>query len=419
MRKGTIAATTAALTTIGSTALALAADGGEGGRRPATTAQDRNQTTTLISRARDGGVPNGPSTNGVISGDKRFARIIAFQSEASDIVSGDTNGVSDVFFRRRSGRIGNTGRPWRGRRARLVSRGRGGPADGPSFSPAVAGAFNGRPRCVAFLSDASNLVAGDTNGETDAFVSRGPGRRPQRVSLPGNRQAQADTTHVAVNGNCSKIAFVTGGRLYVRRGSRTRLLSNRGDAADPSFAQGTRYDLVFADQGGIYLSRAGSGRPRRIVNGGSNPAYNETKNRVVAYEKSAGGNTQIAFRKLGGGEKFASRRGGALGNGDSRDPVIANSGFYVTFESEASNLGVSASGSTGDDNGSPDAYLFSDVRNLTLLQSVEEKAVAMPGGGQNPSMSWYANYILFDSPAPLGTSDDNPRQVFMRYLGGI
>ena len=63
---------------------------------------------------------------------------------------------------------------------------------------------------------------------------------------------------------------------------------------------------------------------------------------MVAYEKSAGGNKQIAYRVLAGdgkgGEKFASQCKGQLGNGDSRNPVIHNAGFYITYESDASNL---------------------------------------------------------------------------------
>ena len=77
-------------------------------------------------------------------------------------------------------------------------------ANGPSFSPAVDGSFNSRPSCVAFLSAASNIVGGDTNGLVDAFVSRGPGGKPRRVSLPGGQRASADTTSVAVSGDCSR-----------------------------------------------------------------------------------------------------------------------------------------------------------------------------------------------------------------------
>src|SRR5207245_1141078 len=98
------------------------------------------------------------------------------------------------------------------------------PANGPSFSPVVDGAFKHEPSCIAFLSAASNLVSGDRNGKVDAFVSRGPGGTPTRVSTPGGRQAGEDTTAVAVSGDCSRIAFVTGGRLYVRHaGKFTRL----------------------------------------------------------------------------------------------------------------------------------------------------------------------------------------------------
>ena len=55
---------------------------------------------------------------------------------------------------------------------------------------------------------------------------------------------------------------------------------------------------------------------------------------------------------------------------------------------------------------------------ITLVQSVFEKAVPLVGGGYNPSMSFYANYILFDSPAPLGAAGGD-HQVFMRYLGPL
>ena len=58
------------------------------------------------------------------------------------------------------------------------------------------------------------------------------------------------------------------------------------------------------------------------------------------------------------------------------------------------------------------------MRNLTLVQSVREKAVPLPGGGQNPSMSYYANYIVFDSPAPIGARSGG-HQIYMRYLGPV
>jgi hypothetical protein len=382
----------------------------------AETARESAQSTILISRAFDGGVPNGPSTNGVISNDKRWARAIAFQSEASNIVAGDTNGVSDVFVVRREGVFGNDGTQWFAAPAVRVSRGLGGAqANGPSWGPAVDGAFHSRPKCVAFLSAASNLVGGDTNGKVDAFVSKLNGRGLKRVSLPGRRQSGFDTTGVAVSGNCSRIAFVTGGTVYVKAGRRIKRV---GVGADPSFSTGLRQDLVYGGPQGVYLAKSGTGRPKLVAPGGSNPAYNDIKRQVVTYEKHAGGYTQVMFHDLGHPEHAASELDGDLGNGDSRKPVIGNSGYYISFESDSDNLGVNALSRVGDENSRTDTYLYTDVRKITLVQSVFEKAVPLDGGGYNPSMSFYANYILFDSPAPMGSSS-GPHQVFMRYLGPL
>jgi hypothetical protein len=56
------------------------------------------------------------------------------------------------------------------------------------------------------------------------------------------------------------------------------------------------------------------------------------------------------------------------------------------------------------------------VRDLTTIQSADRPGVPLAGGGRHPAPSYYANYILFDSPAPLD-APTGPPQVFMRYLG--
>jgi hypothetical protein len=392
------------------------------------TSAGRQQATWLISRAADGGYPNGPSQNAVLSNDKRYVRALAYESDASDIVRGDTNGFRDVFVVRRRSGVNNTGAAWCALPCRvgndigdtvLASHGMNGqPANGPSYLPSIDGAFRSVPKCVAFVSAASNLVPGDTNGVADAFVTDLRGGRIRRISTPGNRQARSKTTKVAVSGNCRVFAYVVGGKLYARKGGRHRRLDRPGNESNPSFSTGLRTDLVFAAGPGAYLSRGGTGRPRLVGRGGRNPVYNDIKRQVVAYEKRRGGHTQIAYHDLGRRERIISRRRGRLGNGNSRDPVIGNSGYYVSFESSASNLGVNANNRTGDRNRQVDAYLYTDVRKLTLVQSVREKAVPLPGGGQNPHMSFYANYVTFDSPAPLGAKSGD-RQVFMRWLGAL
>jgi hypothetical protein len=414
------------------------------------------QHTILISRSVDGGTPNGPSANGVISNDRRWARYVAFESDASNLVRKDTNGQKDVFVVRRNGSFHNNGSPWRPGKTILISRGPAGPANGPSFSPALGGGFWNVPSCVAFLSSASNLVALDTNGKVDALVSRGPGRLPTRLLLPDGSQPAEDVTEVAVSGDCSRFAFVTGGRLYVRAGKKVRRLKVKGTPADLSFSTGFTSDLVFTASRGVYLSRGGTKRPKLVGPGGRNPAFNDIhkpsprcKHRTVAYERRYKGHWQIVARRLGGRTRIVSRRRGSLGNGDSRDPVIGNAGCYVTFESEATNLGLNATRRKGDHNQATDIYLYTAVRRITLVQSVRNKAIPLQAGGRNPSMAFYANYILFDSAAPLRDQfrlepwqfrslrksqyedplpppTPNPsstplenRQIYMRYLGPV
>ena len=88
-----------------------------------------------------------------ISADGRF---VAFDSEATNLVPGDTNDASDVFVRDRQ--TGTT------RRVSVSSGGAQG--NGASFDPAISA----DGRFVAFNSDATNLVPGDTNGAADVFV---------------------------------------------------------------------------------------------------------------------------------------------------------------------------------------------------------------------------------------------------------
>ena len=387
------------------TALLVSADPASAGRQ---------QTTELISRAADGRAADGASSRAVISGDRRYARVIAFESEATNLVSGDTNALSDVFAVTRGGSVNNRGTAWRPGRTVLISRGAGGePANGPSYGAAVSGDFRHPGRCIAFVSEASNLVAGDTDATADAFLAASAGRSPRLVSSAGGNVMQ-----VAVSGDCSRVSYIADGRLYTSVGGRAaRLVRTRGGIAfDPSYATGNSNALVYATRSGVWLSSNGTTRGRLVARGGRNPVFNDIKRRTLAYEKVVRGSIQIGYRDLGRRERIISANRRRRGNGDSRNPVIGNSGFYVTFESDASNLTTNAGGATADDNRRTDSYLFTDARDLTTVQSVFALGEPMPGGGQNPSMSFYANYIVFHSP---GRDATGRPQIYLRYLGGI
>ena len=382
----------------------------------------RSASTSLFSRALDGGTPNGPSTNPVISGDVRYAQIIAFESEASDLVSGDTNGLKDVFAVRRAGSFSDSGSTWRPGNTQLVSRGTGGePANGQSFDPSTDGDVNSRAKCVAFLSDASNLVSGDTNGVTDAFVATAPEFTPRRVSLPGNAQSSTPTTKVAVAGDCSEAAFVTGGALYVRRGSSTKRISTKANPADPQYDSGETNAMVFGASGGIYRRNPGSSSASRIVKTGRNPAYIQRRRqgrvrRYVAYEVSRSGRIQIGWGPVGSRHRIVTARRGKLGNGNSREPTIFNAGFNVAFTTTSSNLSIKSNGEAGDNNRVSDAYFWSDSVDNTIIESVNSSNDLFRTGAQNVSTSYYRNYVVFDS---AGNNVGGAPQIYLRYLGGI
>lgn len=111
-----------------------------------------NGSTVLLSRtaAAQG---NGASQLPDLSRDGRY---LVFHSDASNLVAGDTNGLRDVFLLdRQSGSL---------RRVSVASNGSQGDQASDYGSVSTDG------RYVAFRSDASNLVPGDSNGKTDIFV---------------------------------------------------------------------------------------------------------------------------------------------------------------------------------------------------------------------------------------------------------
>ncbi len=112
----------------------------------------------LVSTASDGAQGVGHSSFGGISADGRF---VAFNSPATNLVAGDANGQVDVFVKDLA-----TGAVTLASVAADGTRGDGGSVAGS----ASGGALSADGRFVAFQSDTTNLVAGDTNGQPDVFV---------------------------------------------------------------------------------------------------------------------------------------------------------------------------------------------------------------------------------------------------------
>jgi Tol biopolymer transport system component len=107
----------------------------------------------------DGANADGSSYTPSISDDGRF---VAFESWAPDLVADDTNGFSDIFVVDRDSVGPSTARVSVDTNPGDLD---GGNADNDSYNPAISG----DGRFVAFDSDASDLVADDTNFFSDVF----------------------------------------------------------------------------------------------------------------------------------------------------------------------------------------------------------------------------------------------------------
>jgi Tol biopolymer transport system component len=129
--------------------------------------RDRWNRTTEIASVDSAGMPGGSDVFSCsISADGRF---VAFDSYATNLVSGDSNGAQDCFVHDRLN--GTT------ERVSVSTTG----VQGNGRSNSVSISADGR--YVSFTSWASNLVPGDTNGYADAFLRDRQRGTTERLSL--------------------------------------------------------------------------------------------------------------------------------------------------------------------------------------------------------------------------------------------
>jgi uncharacterized repeat protein (TIGR01451 family) len=122
--------------------------------------------TTRISVTSSGEQVDAESRQPSISSDGRY---IAFHSDGAPLVSGDTNSSFDIFVHdRQTGQV---------QRVSVASG--GAQANSYSYNPSISN----DGRYVAFESQATNLVTGDTNGAYDIFVHDRQTGQTSRVSI--------------------------------------------------------------------------------------------------------------------------------------------------------------------------------------------------------------------------------------------
>jgi Tol biopolymer transport system component len=155
--------------------------------------------TTRISVGPGGIEGNAGSFSPSLSGD---GHLVAYWSNASDLVPDDTNRTGDVFVFDRTD--GNT--------SRVSVAENGTQGDGMSSDPSISP----DGRYVTFWSGATNLVPDDTNGKRDIFLVDRQSGTVTRVSVADDgTQGDGDSFSPNVNGGGGVVAFDSSAKTLV------------------------------------------------------------------------------------------------------------------------------------------------------------------------------------------------------------
>ncbi len=325
-------------------------------------------------------------------------RYVAFNSFATNLVPGDTNGVLDVFvhdFQTRTTRrvsVGDQGQQGNGHATK-----HGLSADG---------------RFVAFDSEANNLIPGDTNGQRDVFVLELASGNLLRVSLPaGGGQGDGQSNDPRLSADGSVVAFTSFATNLVAGDT-----NNRPDIFVTDLTSST-IERVSVDSNGIQGDGRSEGQEispdGRFVffdSRASNLVPGDTNNRydVFLRDRQAGSTRRVS---VGPNGEQANGLSSVLFGGE-----ITPDGRYALFYSEATNL------VPGDTNVIPDIFhkdLESGRIARVSVSSTGEQAAGMNGNGAHSgSMTSDGARMLLDSPSEnLVPGDTNGRtDIFMHTL---
>lgn len=361
-------------------ALSLVGQGGSGGG-----------ITTRVSVASDGSQGNGGSGYLSISADGRY---VAFLSFASNLVSGDTNGQTDVFVHDRLTATTT--------RVSVASDGSQANRESQYVSISADGRF------VVFSSQASNLVSGDTNGQWDVFVHDRQTATTTRVSLASDdSQSNGHSTPDGISSDGRYVAFTSTASNLVSGDT-----NNTNDAFVRDRQTGTTTRVSVASdgsQGNDQSSASCISADGRFV------AFGSAATNLVSGDTAGEYDSFVHDRQTGTTTRVSVATDGSQGNDQTLAFSLSADGRYVALASPASNL------VSGDTNGHWDVFVHDRQTATTTRVSLTSEGAQANGFSFRPSISADGRYVAFDSDAANLVSDDTngTRDVFIhdRHIG--
>ncbi|MEU9064024.1 carboxypeptidase regulatory-like domain-containing protein [Streptomyces sp. NPDC048430] len=399
--------------------MAVKVDGRSGAARNTRLVLPRPSATDRVSLTAQGGQANNDAWWPRVSDD---GQVIAFASPASNLVAEDTNGSLDIFVTDRGTQTTE--------RVSVSSDG----AQGDDFSLTPTLSSDGR--YVGFSSGAANLVPGDTNRQTDAFVHDRTTGATERVSVA------SDGT--PANGLSSAPSLSADGSYAVFNSDADNLVSGDTNHATDVFLHdrqaGTTVRISQAEDG---TPANGSSREQSISSDGRYVAFQsaadnlapgdtDTVTDVFVHDRVTGTTTlvdgpdgentgpqvsgdshTITFSngwqlyahdlRTGENEQVSVTGGGETADDWAFAPSLSTDGTKVAFFSYAANL------SPGDTNGRPDVFVRDRTAGTTTRVSGGLEDAEADGISDLPALSGNGRYVAFESTSANLVGDDTNR----------
>jgi Tol biopolymer transport system component len=287
---------------------------------------EAQNATTRVSVSSFGAQGNGDSLTPAISADGRF---VAFHSSASNLVLGDTNNQTDVFVRNRLS----------GATERVSLPAFGTQADGNSFSASIS--EDGR--FVAFTSGATNLVQGDTNEDTDIFVRDRQEGTTTRVSVSSTgieANGRSDNAFISADGRY--VAFTSEATNLVPGDTNNYADVFRHDRLNQATVRVSVGAVTLL--GGITQADGLSGATGISDDGQVVSFYSDATNLltspIVSVASDKNGERDVFVRSFSPNvtRRVSIGTGGIEANAFSAGGSISGDGRFVVFDSSATNL---------------------------------------------------------------------------------
>jgi Tol biopolymer transport system component len=318
--------------------------------------------------------------------------------------------------------------------------------NGGSFAPSISA----DGRYIAFSSEATNLVANDTNGVYDVFVHDQQTGLTSRISVASDgTQGNGESTTPFISSDGRYITFLSAATNLVtndtnnivdvffhdRQTGETSRVSVASDGTqgnansfDPSISADGRY-IVFGSMANnlvpgdnpfytadIFLHDRQTGETTHITNDGiqSDQYYGpriSANGQYVTFYSSAANLvpndtnhvTDIFVYNLQTEEysRVSVTSEGTPANNPSQNPSISVDGRYVAFDSLADNL------VTNDTNTNPDIFVHDRQTGITIRVSVTSDGTQHSGSSSHPVISANGSFVAFEVIGHLVPEDTN------------